>query len=171
MYPGGFPAVSASPSLGGRALMIAGYAMVVAAVTLLGGLTGRRLPHGMSAGDLVRTAFAAHKLSRLVTKGAVTAPVRAPFTSPSGDGGPGEVMEQPKRGNGAVGSIGELLSCPFCFDVWIITALTIGQVFAPRATRTVIDGAAALAGADFLHLVYASAQQIAEGELPMASHS
>ncbi|MBF6352087.1 DUF1360 domain-containing protein [Nocardia flavorosea] len=166
MHPGGLPAVSASPSLSSRALMIAGYAILVAAVTLLGGCTGRQLPHGMSAGDLVRTAFAAHKLSRLITKGAVTAPVRAPFTKPTGDGGPGEVMEQPKPGNGAMASIGELLSCPFCFDVWLITALTVGRVFAPRVTRTVTDAAAALAGADFLHLAYAGAQQIAEGELP-----
>ncbi|WP_280507755.1 DUF1360 domain-containing protein [Nocardia flavorosea] len=164
MRSSGVPAVSDSRSPSGRAMVIAGYLTVVAAVALLGGLTGRQLPNGMSTGDVVRTALAAHKLSRLVTKGTVTTPVRAPFTRPTGDGGPGEVVEQPRHGDGVAHSIGELLSCPFCFDVWLITALTVGQVFAPRITRTVTDAAAALTGADFLHLVYAAAQQIAEGE-------
>lgn len=119
----------------------------------------------MSTRDLVLTALAAQKLSRLVTKSTVATPVRAPFTRPTGDdGGPGEVMEQPRADDGVGHSIGELLSCPFCLDVWVITGLTIGQVFAPRATRVVTEATAALAGADFLHLAYATAQQIAEGE-------
>ncbi|MEU2174014.1 MULTISPECIES: DUF1360 domain-containing protein [Nocardia] len=154
-------------SLRGYVATIVAYVTVIAAVALLGGVTGRKLPGAMSVGDLVVTAFAAHKLSRLGTKASVTAPVRAPFTRPgSHDGGPGEVAEEPKAREGVAHSIGELLSCPFCFDVWVVTGLTIGHVFAPRATRVVTDAAAALAGADFLHLAYATAQQIAEGELP-----
>ncbi|MGK8524917.1 DUF1360 domain-containing protein [Nocardia asteroides] len=154
-------------SLRGYAATIVAYAAVVAAVALLGGATGRKLPGAMSAGNLVVTALAAHKLSRLGTKAAVTAPVRAPFTRPAPhDGGPGEVAEEPKSPDGVQHSIGELLSCPFCFDVWVITGLTVGHVFAPRATRVVTDAAAALAGADFLHLAYATAQQLAEGEHP-----
>lgn len=154
-----------SRPLRGYTATIVIYAVAVGAVALLGGLTGRRLPDTMSTRDLVLTAFAAHKLSRLMTKGTVTAPVRAPFTEPDGEGGPGEVMEQPKADDGIGRSIGELLSCPFCFDVWLITAMTIGHVFAPRMTRTVTEATAALAGADFLHLAYATAQQIAEGGL------
>ncbi|MET8800570.1 DUF1360 domain-containing protein [Nocardia sp. NPDC004568] len=155
--------------LGGYTATILAYAGSVGAVTLLGGLTGRRLPDSMSTRELVVTALAAHKLSRLMTKGTVTAPVRAPFTWPTGDdGGPGEVMERPRADDGVGRSLGELLSCPFCFDVWLITALTIGHVFAPRVTRTVTEATAALAGADFLHLAYATAQQIAEGEPPAA---
>lgn len=168
MCSGGVPAMSESRRpLGGYMVTILAYGTLVAAAALLGGSTGRRLPRAMNVRDLLVTALAAHKLSRLVTKGAVTAPVRAPFTRPAGDGGPGEVMEQPKSGEGIGHSMGELLSCPFCFDVWLITALTIGQVFAPRVTRMVTDAAAALAGADFLHLAYATAQQIAEGEHPV----
>ncbi len=171
MYPGGVPAMSENRRpLGGYLVTILAYSTLVAAAALLGGLTGRRLPHAMSVHDLLLTALAAHKLSRLVTKGAVTAPVRAPFTRPTGDGGHGEVMEQPKSDAGVGHTIGELLSCPFCFDVWLITALTIGQVFAPRATHMVKDAAAALTGADFLHLAYATAQQIAEGEYPGVPH-
>ncbi|WP_245547201.1 DUF1360 domain-containing protein [Nocardia brevicatena] len=123
--------MSESRPLGGYVATILAYGTLVAAATLLGGLTDRRLPHTMNVRDLLVTALAAHKLSRLVTKGAVTAPVRAPFTRPAGDGGPGEVTEQPKSGEGVGHSIGGLLGCPFCFDVWLITALTIGQVFAP----------------------------------------
>ncbi|WP_397518026.1 DUF1360 domain-containing protein [Rhodococcus oxybenzonivorans] len=98
-----------------------------------------------------------------MTKDAVTTPLRAPFTQHAGDGGPGEVMEKPQASDGVKHSIGELLTCPFCFDVWVITGFTIGHVFAPRATRMVADAMAALAGADFLQLAYATAQQVAEG--------
>ncbi|QBS39259.1 DUF1360 domain-containing protein [Nocardia sp. CS682] len=149
--------------LGGYTATMTLYAIIVAAVALLGRVTDRQLPRAMTARDLITTAAAAHKLSRTVTKAAVTRPVRAPFTEETDTGGPGEVMEQPKSDAGLQHSFGELLSCPFCFDVWAVTALTIGHVFAPRATRLVADGMAALAGADFLHLAYAKAQQLAEG--------
>ncbi|MEU6185506.1 DUF1360 domain-containing protein [Nocardia sp. NPDC047038] len=156
-----------SRPVGGYAATMVAYATAVAVVALLGNATGRKLPRDMTIRDLVVTAFATHKLSRLGTKAAVTAPVRAAFTRPvAADGGPGEVAEEPKATDGIGRSIGELLSCPFCFDVWAITGLTIGHVFAPRMTRVLTDAAAALAGADFLHLAYATAQQIAEGEHP-----
>ena len=137
------------------------YGVVVAVISALSALTGRDLPGKMSTRDLLVTAVATHKLSRTLTKDAVTSPLRAPFTEYDGDGGPGEVMESPKHSEGLRGSIGELLTCPFCFDVWVITALTVGQVFAPRVTRVGVDALAALAGADFLHLAYAKVQQIA----------
>lgn len=156
--------------LGGYLTTLVAYGIVVLGTTLLGSATGRRLPRGMSTRELLGTALAAHKVSRLVTKGAVTAPIRAPFTRPTGEaGGPGEVSEAPKATSGLRHSMGELLSCPFCLDVWVITGFTIGHVFAPRATRLVTDAVAALAGADFLHLAYATAQQIAEGEIPLAA--
>lgn len=158
-----------SRSLGGYAATLLLYGLVVTAAALLAAATGRTLPRGMTTGELVRAALAAHKLSRLVTKSSVATPVRAPFTRPAGDGGPGEVGETPKRETGLWHSLGELLSCPFCLDVWVVTGLTLGHVFAPRLTRVLTDAAAALAGADFLHLAYATAQQIAEGEIPLAS--
>ncbi|MBT2273563.1 DUF1360 domain-containing protein [Rhodococcus qingshengii] len=49
------------------------------------------------------TALAAHKLSRTVTKGAVTRPLRASFIEHDGDGGSGEVMESPKCSDGLGG--------------------------------------------------------------------
>ncbi|MEU2035220.1 DUF1360 domain-containing protein [Nocardia amamiensis] len=149
--------------LDGYLATMAAYAIVVTAVALLGRLSDRRLPNAMSGHELIVTALAAHKLSRTVTKDAITTPLRAPFTRRSGDGGPGEVMDEPKTADGVQHSIGELLTCPFCFDVWVITGLTLGHVFAPRVTRMVTDSMAALTGADFLHLAYATAQRIAEG--------
>ncbi|WP_324188074.1 DUF1360 domain-containing protein [Nocardia higoensis] len=154
--------------LGGYLATLVLYGVVVTGTVLAGMATGKRLPDGMSVRDVIGTALATHKVSRLVTKGAVTAPVRAAFTSPSdGGSGPGEVSEKPKAEGGLGHSLGELLSCPFCLDVWVVTGFVIGQTFAPRATRVVTDAMAALVGADFLHLAYATAQQIAEGEIPL----
>jgi hypothetical protein len=39
-------------------------------------------------------------------------------------------------------------------SVWVVTALTAGQLLWPRATRTAMGGLAALAGADALQLAY-----------------
>ena len=43
-------------------------------------------------------------------------------------------------------SIGELITCPFCLDVWIATSFAIGFVFAPRVTRLVAATFTALTG-------------------------
>jgi Protein of unknown function (DUF1360) len=43
------------------------------------------------------------------------------------------------------------------------TAFVIGLIFAPKFTHLIAGAFTALAGADFLQLAYASAQQITEG--------
>ncbi|MBT2273564.1 hypothetical protein J7E69_19185 [Rhodococcus enclensis] len=54
------------------------------------------------------------------------------------------------------------MTCPFCFDMRALTALTAGLVFTRPGDRGVcVD---ALAGADFLHLVYTKARQSAGGQ-------
>lgn len=58
--------------------------------------------------------------------------------------------------------LGELLTCPFCLDMWVATGFVIGMIFAPRFTRLIAGSFTALAGADFLQLAYAMAQQSAE---------
>jgi Protein of unknown function (DUF1360) len=60
-------------------------------------------------------------------------------------------------------SLGELVTCPFCLDLWVATAFVAGLIFAPRFTRLIAGSFTALAGADFLQLAYARAQQAAEG--------
>lgn len=135
----GRPETDIPRSMSGYLATMAMFGITVSVVALLGRPTHRQLPRAMSVQELVITAVAAHKLSRTATKDSITATLRAPFTRPTGDGGPGEVMEQPKaadewkHSNGWKHSIGELLTCPFRFDVWVITGFTIGHVFAPPA--------------------------------------
>lgn len=47
--------------------------------------------------------------------------------------------------------------------MWVATGFAIGLVFVPRFTRLIAGVFSALAGADFLQLAYAMAQQSAEG--------
>jgi hypothetical protein len=72
-------------------------------------------------------------------------------------------MEETRHGSALRHSIGELLTCPFCLDMWVATAFAIGLIFAPRLTRLTAGTFTALAGADFLQLAYAKAQQMTEG--------
>ncbi|GAB3026562.1 DUF1360 domain-containing protein [Mycobacterium bourgelatii] len=149
--------------LGGYLVVMGAYGALLALAAVLAAVTGRRLPEGWRIQDLFTVTAGAHKLSRTLSKGAVTSPLRAPFTRYSGTGGPAEVMEESRETSDLRHSVGELLTCPFCLDVWVTTAFVIGLVFVPRFTRLVAGGFTALTGADFLHLAYAKAQQAVEG--------
>jgi len=149
--------------LGGYLAVMGIYATVVAVATLLAALTGRRLPSRWRVEDLAILTLGTHKLSRTVTKDAVTSPLRAPFTHYEGSAGPAEVSEHVREQGQLRHSLGELLTCPFCLDMWVATAFTIGLVFAPRFTRLVAGTFTVLTGADFLQLAYAMAQQSAQG--------
>ncbi len=141
-----------------------GYlALVLAFNTALGASLAaaawrRRLPTRIGAGDIVLLGLAAHKLSRLVTKDKVTSVLRAPVATRRGEGGPGEVDDVP-RGSGARRTIGELLTCPFCFDAWTASAFVAGIVHAPRVTRVTASVFSVMAVADFLQLAYKAAQK------------
>jgi Protein of unknown function (DUF1360) len=146
--------------LGGYVVVMAVFAAIVSGAAGLAFATGRKLPAGVGPWDLVLLAAGTHKLSRTLTKDAVTSPLRAPFTRYKDAGGPAEVMEEVRHKGGMRHSIGELISCPFCLDVWIATGFTLGLVFAPRLTRLIAAALTAVTGADFLHLLYAKAQQV-----------
>jgi hypothetical protein len=146
--------------LKGYALVMAGYASAAGAVALTARLLGRRLPERPAPGDLLLLALATHKLSRLLTKDAVTSPLRAPVTAFEGPAGEAELNERP-RGRGARHALGELLTCPFCTAVWVASGLAAGLLFAPRLTRFGMGIATAIAGADFLHLGYDAAKRLA----------
>ncbi len=148
--------------LGGYVVIMTVFAGVVGLAGVIAGLTGRGLPRQVAPYDLVLITAGTHKLSRTISKDAVTSPLRVPFTRYLGTGGPAEVMEE-VRGGALQHALGELLTCPFCLDMWVATGFMIGMLFAPRFTRVVAATFTALAGADFLHLVYARAQQAAEG--------
>lgn len=146
--------------LGGYVVVMAAFAALVSGAAGLAFATGRKLPPGVGPWDLLLIAAGTHKLSRTVTKDAVTSPLRAPFTRYQETGGPAEVMEEVRHKGGLRHSIGELITCPFCLDVWIAAGFTIGLVFAPRLTRLVAAALTAVTGADFLHLLYAKAQEV-----------
>jgi hypothetical protein len=145
--------------LGGYVVVMAVFAALVGGAAGLAAATGRRLPPTVGPWEVLLLSLGTHKISRTISKDAVTSPLRAPFTRYTGRGGPAEVMEEVRAASPVRHSLGELLTCPFCLDVWIATGLAIGLVFAPRLTRLVAGTAAALTGADFLQLAYARAQQ------------
>jgi hypothetical protein len=150
------------PLTGYTALLVtygAGLAAVAAAVRL----TGRELPDRIDLHDLTTVAVATHKISRLLTKDAVTSPLRAPLTRFEGPAGTGEVNERVRHHGGFRHAAGEMVTCPFCTAVWTATGLTAGMVIAPRLTRLVAAAATAVAAADFLHLAYDLVKQRATG--------
>lgn len=149
--------------LGGYVAVLVIYTVVVAVATVAAVVTGRTLPKRWRVQDLVTVTLGTHKLSRTLTKDAVTSPLRAPFTHYAGTAGPAEVNEEVREGSQLRHSLGELLTCPFCLDMWVATGFAIGLVFVPRFTRLIAGVFTVLTGADFLQLVYAMAQQSAEG--------
>ncbi|WP_422773527.1 DUF1360 domain-containing protein [Plantactinospora sp. WMMC1484] len=148
--------------LGGYLAAMGTYAGVALALATAAKTTGRRVPERPTAGDVVLLSIATHKLSRMLSKDAVTSPLRAPFTRYDRPIGSGEVMEQVRDdGSSARHAVGELLSCPFCLAVWVATGMTGGLVLAPRLTRLVATAFTAVAASDFLQMGYAVAQRAA----------
>ena len=101
---------------------------------------------------------ATHKLTRLITKDWVTAPLRAPFTEYKESAGGGEVIEK-SRGEGLQRAIGDLVTCPWCSAPWVAATLGFGFVFAPRVTRFVSGIFAGVTVSDFLQHVYEAAKE------------
>ncbi len=135
------------------------YVALVSAAATAVRVSGRQLPDRIPAGDAALLTVATFRLARRIAKDPVTAPLRAPFVSYQGTSGEAEVAEEVREHGGVKHAIGELLTCPFCLDVWIATGFAIGLVFAPRFTRLVAFTFAALTGADFLQFGYAAAQK------------
>jgi hypothetical protein len=112
-----------------------------------------RLPDRVPITDVAAMALATHKLSRLLTKDAVTSWLRAPFVRLEEKSGTNSLEEEP-RGSGLQRSIGELVSCPECTGQWVAGGLLVGLLHAPRTTRAVTSLYSALAIADLLQFVY-----------------
>jgi hypothetical protein len=144
--------------LGGYVAVMGIYGGVAGGLVALGKATGVRLPVRWTFGDVAMLSVATFKASRLLTKDAVTSPLRAPFTRFEEAAGDGEVNES-VRGTGVRHAVGELVSCPFCFSVWVGGALGAGMVFVPRLTRLAMLVLTACAASDALHLAYDKAKQ------------
>jgi hypothetical protein len=115
-----------------------------------------RLPDRPRAGDVALAGVATYKISRLLAKDRVTSVLRAPFTRYEGESGPSEVSESP-RGRGLQLAPGELLVCPNCVGQWVVGAMALGQIAAPRTTRFVAGTFTAYAVADALQMAHAEA--------------
>lgn len=139
---------------------LAGYAAAMLTYgAVLGGilfaLGEKRLKWQPGSMDLALLGAATHKLSRIITKDFVTAPIRAPFTRRLGKEGAGEVNDQP-RGNQLQSSIGYLLTCPYCAGPWLGTGLGALLAWRRNPTRFVLRVLTAVTISDFLHLAYSS---------------
>jgi hypothetical protein len=143
--------------LGSYAGFMATYGAVFAGALVAARATGRELPT-LSVADIGLFGVATHKLSRLLAKDKVTAPLRAPFAEFEDEGGPAEVEERP-RGRGPRRAIGELVTCPYCLDQWVAAGFAVSSIFAPRASRLTAGVFAAVALADFLQVGYKAGQR------------
>jgi Protein of unknown function (DUF1360) len=144
---------------------MATYGTTVGVLAATGAAAGARLPETVPPWDVTLLGVATYKLSRLLAKDPVTAPLRAPFTEFRGAQADAELAEE-VRGRGVRHAVGELVSCPFCLAQWIATGFAAGLVFAPRATRLVAATLAAVATSDVLQNAYALLQQKATGQGP-----
>ena len=144
--------------LGTYALLIGIFNAGLAGALLSARASGRELPGRLSWSDIGLFGVATHRLSRLLAKSKVAAPIRAPFTEYQEKGGPAEVEEK-ARGTGVQRAIGELVLCPYCLDQWIAAGFVTGSVFAPRMTRLLAAVFGTVAIADFLQLAYKGAQE------------
>ncbi|MDQ4054731.1 MAG: DUF1360 domain-containing protein [Actinomycetota bacterium] len=122
-------------NLGGFAGSMTAYAAFVAGIGSVMKARDLELPEAYRIVDLVLGGVATHKLSRLIAKGSIVSPIRAPFTEFVQATGSSEHDEDPRSDNGLRHTMGELLTCPFCLGVWIATAYVAGLVVAPRPTR------------------------------------
>lgn len=143
------------------AATIATYGTVVAGLATLVQRRGG-FPERIDTRDLVLAGVATHKLSRLLSKGTVTSPLRAPFTRFTGVSGPSE-LEEEARGHGVQHTVGELITCPFCTSQWVATGFTFGFALAPRATRFAAALLSTVALSDLLQFAYAKAGEVEEG--------
>lgn len=144
--------------MGSHLVLVAIYNALMGAFFLMRARAGKPFPERIGIGDLLLAGVATHKLSRLIAKDRVTAPLRAPFTEFQEEGGPGEVEEKP-RGRGMRRAIGELLVCPFCLGQWVASGILGGLVIVPRATRFVCSIFAAITIGDFLQILYKGSEE------------
>lgn len=123
---------------------------------------GQPLQDKIDFGDLLLLGTATHKLSRIITKDWVTAPVRAPFTEFKGVEQGGETKEE-ARGTGVQLAAGQLLTCPWCTGGWVASMFTLGYALKPRVTRLVAGIFTVQAISDTLHLTYEALCKRTEG--------
>ena len=140
--------------LPGYAGSLLAYATAVASTAAAARRTGHRLPDRFDLADVALGGLATHKFTRLLSKGSVTSPLRAPFTELEEPAGSAELNES-ARGGTLRHTVGELVTCPFCLGQWVGSAYVAGLVVAPRQARTWAAVFAVTAVSDAMQQVYA----------------
>lgn len=144
--------------LGSYAVLMSAFGALSAAFAAWFSRSHRELPEHIEARDLLLLTVASHKLARLLAKDRITSPLRAPFTEPQGEGGPGEVQET-SRGHGLRRAIGQLLLCPYCLGMWTSGGFVAGLLTLPRFTRWVASVLTIFFGSEMLQIAYKKAEE------------
>jgi hypothetical protein len=143
--------------LGGYAVLMGIFGAFATGAALAVRRSRGGVPDRVAPGDLVLAGIASHKAARLASRDLVTSWLRAPFTRFREESEHSEVEEDP-RGEGVRRAVGELLTCPFCMDMWMASAFTAGLMTAPRATRALATPLVVYAIADTAQLAWAKAR-------------
>lgn len=145
--------------LGSYAVLMGAFGVMSAGFAAWFSRSGRKLPDRIDGRDAILLTVASHKLARLLSKDRITSPLRAPFTEPEGEGGPGEVEER-SRGGGLRRAIGQLLLCPYCLGMWTSAGLVAGLLTLPRFTRWVASVLSIFFGSELLQIAYKKAEDL-----------
>lgn len=150
----GYAPEEEQPPLGSRLAFASVYLTAFGGFLALWRRSGRPLPERIDGHDVALLAGATFKAGRLIAREKVSAPIRAPFTEYQGKAQASGEVEEKARGSGLRAAIGELLICPYCLGMWIVSAFTAGLVAAPRETRLVATLLSALGISDFIGVAY-----------------
>ena len=140
--------------------LMGSYTAIFGALFWLATRGGRAL-RKPSGGDLAYLTIGAYKLSRVVTMSFIGSPIRAPFTTRGESKKGGEVQDE-ARGQGLQRAIGNLVTCPFCFNVWSTTLFAFGYTLLPRVTTQAARILTMAAAGDVLHHGYRTLREKSE---------
>ncbi len=138
--------------LAGYAALMGAFVAVFVPMLIVASRRGR-LPRRWGFRDIALLGLATHKLSRILARDWITAPLRAPFTRLQKQAGAGEVQEV-ARGHGMRRALGSLATCQYCTGVWVAAALAALTVGRPRVGRTVAAVLAIVTVSDWTHRAY-----------------
>lgn len=146
--------------VGSYVKLIGSYSLFFGTLFLLATRNGRplRKPNGR---QLTLLTIASYKLSRIVTMSFIGSPIRAPFAKRGQSLKGGEVQDE-ARGEGIQKAIGNLVTCPFCFNVWSTTLFVFGFSIVPRITQQLSTILTIAAGGDILHHGYRSLREVSK---------
>ncbi len=104
----------------------------------------------ISALDLVMLSLATMRLGRMVAFDHIAEPLRVPFAKTVPDRNGAGSVTVPK-GQGAIRSIGQLITCPICVGTWVAAVLVYLLYFFPGPTQVFVTMTAVIGAAELLH--------------------